>query len=80
MTDNYWHVRLSKKAEKSLGKLPKPVLQTLTALMHQIEKSGPVRGDWSTTASSAPNGTIVMSRREDQPMWQFGRNWNPVFR
>jgi mRNA-degrading endonuclease RelE of RelBE toxin-antitoxin system len=46
MNDNSWHVRLSKKVEKSLGKLPKPVLQTLTALMGQIEKSGPVRGDW----------------------------------
>ncbi|MDR2695259.1 MAG: cytotoxic translational repressor of toxin-antitoxin stability system [Deltaproteobacteria bacterium] len=47
MDENFWHVRLSKKAEKSLGRLPRPVLQTLTALMRQMEKSGPVRGDWA---------------------------------
>ena len=54
MTDNLWHVRLSKKTEKSLGKLPKPVLQTLTALIRQIEKSGPVRGDWLNYGKLGP--------------------------
>jgi len=54
MRDSFWHVRLSPKAEKSLGKLPRPVLQTLTSLMRQIEKSGPVRGDWPNYGKLGP--------------------------
>ena len=54
MSDSFWHVRLSKRAEKSLGKLPKSVLQNLTALMRQIEESGPVRGDWPNYSKLAP--------------------------
>jgi mRNA-degrading endonuclease RelE of RelBE toxin-antitoxin system len=46
MADTLWDVRLSRKAEKSLGGLPRPVRQNLAALMRQIEESGPVRGDW----------------------------------
>ena len=46
MEAGLWQVKLSKKAEKALGALPRPVLQTLTSLMRQIEASGPVRGDW----------------------------------
>ena len=54
MYESLWHVRLSRKAEKSLGKLPRPVLQTLTSLMRQIETSGPVRGDWSNYGKLGP--------------------------
>ena len=46
LNKNRWRVNLSKKTEKRLGELPKPVRQTLAALMRQIEESGPVRGDW----------------------------------
>jgi len=46
MKNNFWDVRLSKKVEKSLGKLPRPAIQALSALIRQIEESGPVRGDW----------------------------------
>ena len=46
MAGNFWHVRLSKKADKALAKLPKAVRINLAALMKQIEAQGPVRGDW----------------------------------
>jgi len=55
MKDRLWQVNLSKKADKALGKLPKPVRQTLTALMHQIETSGPVCGDWPNYGKLGPN-------------------------
>ena len=42
--------------EKSLGKLPRPALQSLSALIRQIEESGPVRGDW-------PNYSKLGSKR-----------------
>lgn len=54
MVDNFWHVRFSRKAEKSLGKLPKPVIQALTSLMHQIEAEGPMRGDWPNYSKLGP--------------------------
>jgi mRNA-degrading endonuclease RelE of RelBE toxin-antitoxin system len=41
-----WTVLLSRKAEKQKLTLSKPVCQILFALMHDIEASGPVRGDW----------------------------------
>ena len=46
MRKNCWNVRLSKKAEKDLDTLPKPVLKALALLMRDIEQFGPVRGDW----------------------------------
>jgi hypothetical protein len=54
MSNNFWHVRLSKKADKSLGKLPKPVLDALALLMDDIESSGPVRGDWPNYGKLGP--------------------------
>jgi len=41
-----WTVKLSRKVEKQKMKLSKPVRQILFALMHDIENSGPIRGDW----------------------------------
>ena len=54
MSDNFWHVRLSKKTDKSLGKLPKPVLDALALLIDDIESSGPVRGDWPNYSKLGP--------------------------
>lgn len=55
MAENFWHVRLSKKADKGLAKLPKIVRINLTALMKQIEAQGPVRGDWPNYSKLGPN-------------------------
>ena len=55
MAENFWHVRLSKKADKGLAKLPKVVRINLTALMKQIEAQGPVRGDWPNYGKLGPN-------------------------
>lgn len=38
MSQEFWHVRLSKPVDKGLAKLP--------PLMTDIEAGGPVRGDW----------------------------------
>lgn len=46
MSKSFWHVRLSKKTEKGLSKLPRPVLAALALLMADIEDKGPVRGNW----------------------------------
>ena len=54
MSSRSWQVKLSKKAEKSIAKLPRQVLQALAALMLQIEKSGPVRGDWPNYGKLGP--------------------------
>lgn len=42
-----WIVKLSRKAEKQKAKLSKAVRQTLYALIHDIEATGCIRGDWS---------------------------------
>lgn len=54
MSENIWHVRLSKKTDKSLGKLPKPVLNALALLLQDIEETGPVRGDWPNYSKLGP--------------------------
>jgi len=41
-----WTVKLSNKAGKQKAKLSKPLRQILYTLIGDIEKSGPVRGDW----------------------------------
>ena len=55
MAKNFWHVRLSKKTEKSLCKLPKPVLAALALLLADIEDKGPVRGDWPNYSKLGSN-------------------------
>ncbi len=55
MSENFWHVRLSKRTDKSLGKLPRPVLAALATLMRDIELSGPVRGNWPNYSKLGPN-------------------------
>ncbi|WP_277058412.1 cytotoxic translational repressor of toxin-antitoxin stability system [Trichlorobacter lovleyi] len=41
-----WIVKLARTADKQKNKLSKPVRQSLFALIGDIEKGGPVRGDW----------------------------------
>jgi len=41
-----WTVTLHKKAEKQTLKLPRAALAALYLLMEDIQRSGPVRGDW----------------------------------
>ena len=54
MPKNFWHVRLSRKVEKGLDILPKPVLLALSALIADIEDKGPVRGDWPNYSKLGP--------------------------
>ncbi len=41
-----WIVEFSRAAEKQKNKLSMPLRQVLFALIADIEKGGPVRGDW----------------------------------
>lgn len=41
-----WLVKISRKADKQKEKLPEKVKSALLFLMHEISRSGPVRGDW----------------------------------
>ncbi|MDR0339732.1 MAG: cytotoxic translational repressor of toxin-antitoxin stability system [Desulfovibrio sp.] len=46
MTQNFWHVALSRKAAKTFPKLPERVKKIPALLIADIEEGGPVRGDW----------------------------------
>jgi mRNA-degrading endonuclease RelE of RelBE toxin-antitoxin system len=41
-----WTVSFTRKASKQVDNIPKQVRSILTALVHEIGKKGPVRGDW----------------------------------
>ncbi len=41
-----WKAGLSTKAKKQARKLPKKIQDLLTALVLEIEASGPIRGNW----------------------------------
>ncbi|MEA3465814.1 MAG: cytotoxic translational repressor of toxin-antitoxin stability system [Thermodesulfobacteriota bacterium] len=42
-----WTVNMTKKAAKTISKLPNGVQESLFTLLLNIENDGPVRGDWS---------------------------------
>lgn len=54
MSRSQWRVRISRKAEKNLDYLPKPVRAALALLMADIEVGGPVRGDWPNYSKLGP--------------------------
>ena len=56
MNDRLWQVRLTKKADKGIARLPGAVRLALAALLSEIELKGPVRGNW-------PNYGKLASRR-----------------
>lgn len=56
MPKNLWAVKLSRKADKSLERMPKLIVNALALLMSDIEAGGPVRGDW-------PNYSRLGARR-----------------
>lgn len=56
MINNLWTVKLSRRTDKSLDRLPKAVVGALLLLITDIEAGGPVRGDW-------PNYSRLGSRR-----------------
>ena len=63
-----WTVTLSRKADKQKEKLPEHVRGALLFLIHEIMRSGPVRGTGRITASWDPRPTIATSRRENRPV------------
>jgi mRNA-degrading endonuclease RelE of RelBE toxin-antitoxin system len=56
MSPKLWFVNLSRKVDKALDSLPKPVRSALALLIADIENGGPVRGDW-------PNYSRLGSRK-----------------
>jgi len=54
MVKQFWHVRLSKKVDKGMTKIPTRVRDALALLMADIEADGPVRGDWPNYGKLSP--------------------------
>ena len=55
MTQNFWHVVLSRKTAKAFPKLPERIKEILALLIADIEEGGPVRGDWRNYSKLGPN-------------------------
>jgi mRNA-degrading endonuclease RelE of RelBE toxin-antitoxin system len=49
-----WIVKLTRQAEKQKEKLPEKVKGALLFLLHEISRSGPVRGDWPNYGKLGP--------------------------
>ena len=49
-----WMVTLSRKADKQKSKLPANVQAALVFLVHEINRGGPVRGDWPNYGKLGP--------------------------
>lgn len=49
-----WLVKISRKADKQKEKLPERVKGALLFLMHEISRSGPVRGEWPNYGKLSP--------------------------
>ena len=55
MTQNFWHVVLSRKTAKAFPRLPERIKEILALLIADIEEGGPVRGDWPNYSKLGPN-------------------------
>jgi len=49
-----WKVTLTRQADKQKNKLPGHVQAALMFLLHEIIRSGPVRGDWPNYGKLGP--------------------------
>ncbi len=68
-----WTVDIGNKASKQAAKLPAKVRDTLKALMQEIAKTGPVRGDWrnySTLANGDHHCNLKKGRPTYVAVWQ----------
>ncbi|MDZ7831075.1 MAG: hypothetical protein U5L07_04950 [Desulfobacterales bacterium] len=50
-----WVVEFTNRARKQKGKLPRRVQAVLFQLVKEIEKAGPVRGDWPNYSKLSAN-------------------------
>ncbi len=50
-----WTVNINKKVLKTIPRLPKGVRQSLFLLAGEIEKAGPVRGNWANYSKLGKN-------------------------
>lgn len=50
-----WMVQAKKNVQKQAKSMPKPAKENLYALMREIHKSGPVRGNWPNYGKLGPN-------------------------
>lgn len=49
-----WTVKILRKADRQKENLPERVKSALLFLMHEISRSGPVRGDWPNYGKPSP--------------------------
>jgi len=52
---NIWNVYFTKKTSKKLKTLPNKVMNLLNVLTWEIERYGPVRGNWPNYSKLGPN-------------------------
>jgi len=50
-----WEVKLSRKVEKALHGLPRSIRDALSTLLLDIEKRGPIRGNWDNYGKLGKN-------------------------
>ena len=51
-----WQVKLTSKADKQAGRLPRNIRDRLYMLMEEIRQTGPVRGNWPNYSKLASGG------------------------
>jgi mRNA-degrading endonuclease RelE of RelBE toxin-antitoxin system len=51
---NAWTVKIKKKTQKGIIKLPEKVRSALKLLIREIEVSGPVKGNWPNYGKLSP--------------------------
>lgn len=49
-----WQVKVARKVQKQITKLPVQVKERLAALLKDIATQGPVRGDWPNFSALSP--------------------------
>lgn len=63
-----WKVILSAKVEKARKKLPRTIDEIFDLLLQDLEKSGPIRGDWQGFGKLA-DGRLHCHLRKGRPTY-----------
>ena len=69
-----WTVNLTRKAVKQKDSLPKNVKSALIALIHEIVRLGPIRGDWPNYGKLGSHRHHCHLKKGLRPMSRFGKN------
>lgn len=67
-----WNVEFTNKARKQKDKLPLRVRELLFQLVHDIQATGPVRGDWPTIQNCRIANIIAISKKDNRHLLLSG--------